>query len=524
MSGIKIGKKLIITLTSGMYEDPRFVFREYIQNSADQIDIALKTGLLYKNDASIIINIDKQARNIIFYDNATGIESSKVKDVLGNVANSEKSGVDTKGFIGIGRLGGLAYCDKLQFITSFKGESSKTIMTWDAKKLNELIHDPGVDDDAAQVIQRVFEIQSEPAEEDDHFFEVRMLSVHRSSNALLDVDSVREYLSMVAPVPFSAFLYANKIMTHIADSNYEIPPEYCIIINNEQLFKAYRKSIYKVNGSNKEVCDTLHDVRFKEFRLSNGELAAWMWYGLSNFESQINKLGNVQRGLRLRCKNIQIGDDFTIISKKFFKEDRGTHYFVGEIHIVHPNIRPNSRRDYFIENDVLNEFEHLLKVFCSEYLNDLYYDASRLKNAIKKENELSELITKYDEKKEKGFASKVEESTLNDKIKSTQVELNRRTKTADKIIQKAKSDNTLDIIVKGIESKYKQNINTNGQGNDIGNGEKTTKPKSYLTDQLSKLKRGEVKVVRRIFDIIHRVLTPDQAEQLVQKIVEELKH
>ena len=37
-----IGKDVIESLTFSMYEDSRFIFREYIQNSADQIDKAVK--------------------------------------------------------------------------------------------------------------------------------------------------------------------------------------------------------------------------------------------------------------------------------------------------------------------------------------------------------------------------------------------------------------------------------------------------------------------------------------------------
>ena len=37
-----IGKDVIESLTLGMYEDCRFIFREYIQNAADQIDKAVR--------------------------------------------------------------------------------------------------------------------------------------------------------------------------------------------------------------------------------------------------------------------------------------------------------------------------------------------------------------------------------------------------------------------------------------------------------------------------------------------------
>ena len=52
-----------------------------------------------------------------------------------------------------------------------------------------------------------------------------------------------------------------------------------------------------------EVCQ-----EFKKFYDKNGELLAWMWYGLSRFEKAIPAC-NKMRGLRLRKENIQIGGD-----------------------------------------------------------------------------------------------------------------------------------------------------------------------------------------------------------------------
>ena len=45
----QIGKDVIESLTLGMYEDCRFIYREYIQNAADAIDKAVSEGLMEKN-------------------------------------------------------------------------------------------------------------------------------------------------------------------------------------------------------------------------------------------------------------------------------------------------------------------------------------------------------------------------------------------------------------------------------------------------------------------------------------------
>lgn len=46
---ITIGKFTLETLTSGMYDRPKDLFREYIQNAVDSIDVAVKNNAkIYK--------------------------------------------------------------------------------------------------------------------------------------------------------------------------------------------------------------------------------------------------------------------------------------------------------------------------------------------------------------------------------------------------------------------------------------------------------------------------------------------
>ena len=45
MDNPQIGKDVIESLTLGMYEDCRFIYREYIQNAADAVDKAISLSL-----------------------------------------------------------------------------------------------------------------------------------------------------------------------------------------------------------------------------------------------------------------------------------------------------------------------------------------------------------------------------------------------------------------------------------------------------------------------------------------------
>ena len=60
-----IGKDVIESLTTSMYDDSRFIFREYIQNAADQIDLAVEEKILdEKSKGEIEINIDTANKRI----------------------------------------------------------------------------------------------------------------------------------------------------------------------------------------------------------------------------------------------------------------------------------------------------------------------------------------------------------------------------------------------------------------------------------------------------------------------------
>lgn len=49
------GKNVIETLSEGMYDNPLFLFREYVQNAADAIDAAEKDGILETGAGEIVI-------------------------------------------------------------------------------------------------------------------------------------------------------------------------------------------------------------------------------------------------------------------------------------------------------------------------------------------------------------------------------------------------------------------------------------------------------------------------------------
>lgn len=518
MPEIRIGKTVIETLTSGMYEDARFVYREYIQNAADQIDKAVELGILEnRNEGKIHLSIDAKEKRIIIEDNATGIKSDEFFSILANIALSTKDRTKDKGFRGIGRLGGLGYCRKLIFETTYKGENVKSIMTWDADNLQQKLNDHKLDLDAASVVNSVIKTDYETIDKDEHFFKVILENV--SNSDLLCKNNIVEYLSMVAPVPYQPhFIFKNKIYDELKKEGLSID-EYCIFINTDRLFKAYSTTFYDLKGTQKYSYDDVFDIDSFKILNSENEIIAWGWFGLSKFDKQIPSKGNIARGIRLRKGNIQIGSENTLV--KLHKEQRGNFYFIGEVHGFNPELIPNSRRDYFNENSTSKLLDKKLKELFHGKFYKLYHDANKLKNAVKKIDNFKVLKDDFKEKVNNGnFSSKQQENDLKEYLEKARTEAANKSKELTRFKEKAATDTTLSKIYdKIVTDEVDTNVEETTQ---IENNNGKIK---YRTQKLSRLDRKQEKVVRRIFEIIDLMLPDlkDRGEELKQKIEEEFK-
>ena len=192
------GKNIFDSLTTGMYADSKVIYREYIQNACDQIDKAIKLGIIDKEEASIDILINEKDRYICIKDNATGIKKEQFKTNLGDIANSNKKIGQNKGFRGIGRLCGLAYCTTLKFTASYKGENTASIMTCDAKQMRDMLYDEkkySVDEIWEKIVR--FDFIDEDI--DEHYFKVELININKENTTLLNVDEICDYLSFIAP-------------------------------------------------------------------------------------------------------------------------------------------------------------------------------------------------------------------------------------------------------------------------------------------------------------------------------------
>lgn len=346
-----IGKYTLDTISIGMYNNPLMLFREYVQNSVDAIDEAIASQGLEMGDARILIGVDGRARALAIQDNATGIPADDVWRRLNNVGSSTKKAQLDRGFRGIGRLGGLGYCQKLTFTTKARGEKVYSINSWDCAKLRALINEENGGADVADIIASVSKVRQSryDGNRDDHFFRVEMEDVKSPRDVLLNVPIIRSYLSQVAPVPFNKniFSYTNEVDYELRSRvpGYET---YRIDVNGERMFKPYSDHI----RLGQDRYDKIQGIDFQEL-YNHTSVLAFGWLARTGFKGVVNQTSCVE-GIRVRSGNIQIGDKELLAG--FFRERRFNNYIVGELHVSNSNLVPNSRRDDFEDNRTKEEF------------------------------------------------------------------------------------------------------------------------------------------------------------------------
>jgi len=131
------GAFVLETLTLGMYGESRNAIREYIQNGFDSLRQAVADGLVGEADARIEITLNSEQQRLSIRDNGGGLRTENAVSVLASVGASNKDYRRNAGFRGIGRLAGIVFCDRLTFTTKAPGQTRRTVVTFDAKKLRE---------------------------------------------------------------------------------------------------------------------------------------------------------------------------------------------------------------------------------------------------------------------------------------------------------------------------------------------------------------------------------------------------
>ena len=343
-----VGPSILGLITSGIYDNPLVIYREYIQNSVDEL------SALHDVDSKVKITINTAQKKITICDNGPGLTYQECFERLIPIAASQKYLGKDRGFRGIGRLSGLAFADSVAFLTRTARSEPVTRVVWSGTGgTNQISSLPTTEQDMRTFVnvECLYD-----ADYPDHFFKVELDGVSRlAAGVLMNREAVRSYIGEVCPVPLAEdFQFAEEIHALFPPS--QSPYSIRVTLNDEDQPIQRQRPPTITLPSNKE-------DHFREFErvmvpsIDGEETAALGWIAHSSYLGAIPKNKGV-RGIRARAGNIQVGDEH--VFDHLFEEERFNRWCVGELHILDPRIIPNGRRDYFESSPHLRNLENRL--------------------------------------------------------------------------------------------------------------------------------------------------------------------
>lgn len=498
---VHVGKYTLESLTTGMYSDPKIVYREYIQNSVDSLENAVSIGILEPQSMRIDIVVNIEESYISIKDNGTGISAKTAAKTLMNVGSSKKINSNSRGFRGIGRLGGMSYCNTLVFTTSAENEDVKTIISFDCKKLRRLLV-PGEYEDMSlsAVLEEITTIETLPEKVEKHYLRVEMKEVNGFSD-LLDIETAKSYISQVAPLSYQSryFIYISQLKEFLSQNGYFIE-EFPIFIGEDE---SDLTPIYKPNKSRfrsergKKTIDEITSMSYFDITIDD-ELYALGWYGNCGWYGFLSD--KELSGFRVRKGNILIGDSKTM--NVIFKEARFNGWTQGEIFIVTDKLIPNARRDDFEQNDAYYKLIEALSNGVGLEVARTIREASLTRNnpnakALREvEKKLEEASTTVVE----GFNSMVDKERLITTLNNTFTSLS-ELKVGDDLSTKKKE----------LQEKVEKVI------------EEVTGSKNFKINQInSGIDKKSKHVLKVVSDILSRKLAKVLVDEIIEDIVSEL--
>ena len=498
---VQVGKYTLESLTTGMYSDPKIVYREYIQNSVDSLEHAVSLGMLEQQGMRIDIIVNADESYISIKDNGTGISAAEAAQTLMNVGSSKKRNANNRGFRGIGRLGGMSYCNTLVFTTSAENEKVKTVVSFDCKKLRHLLV-PGEYEDMSlsAVLEEITTIETFPEKEEKHYLCVEMVDVNGFSD-LLDIDAARSYISQVAPLPYQSrhFIYTSQLKSYLSDNGY-IVEEFPIFVGENE---SDLEPVYKPNKSRfrsdrgKRTVDEISSMKYFNVTV-DGELYALGWYGNCGWYGFLSE--KEISGFRVRKGNILIGDSHTM--NAIFKEARFNGWTQGEIFIVTDKLIPNARRDDFEQNDAYYKFMEALSNSVGTEIARTIREASLTRNNpnAKALREIERKIGEASTAVAEGFNSTVDKEKMVTALTESAASLAGLRVSEDLTSKKKELQEKIEAAIEEVSESKNFKINQINSG----------------IDKKSK------QVLKVVSDILSRKLAKALVDEIIEDIVTEL--
>jgi hypothetical protein len=270
-------------------------------------------------------------------------------------------------------LSGIAVCNTIFISTKRKGENKKYLIKIDAKKIREEIENKTKK--LTLVLTENVTIGETSAPIDEHGTHVRLHEILDESKVyLLSIENMLDYMSLTLPVDFDPKFIFYKRITQELKKNVPHYKPVNIFLGDQPI---YRPPFIKDLDPPQII------------PLTKGkELLGFSWFCMHKDKKAVEEPSS--RGIIYKKYGFTVGDR-NICLNWWQKAQHLINWCVGEIHIIHPSILPNSERIDFEnsheKDELISQLQKKLQVAIDEASRQKSFFIN-LEDRIKKVNTL----------------------------------------------------------------------------------------------------------------------------------------
>ena len=373
-----IGARLLANLARGIYNHEA-VLREYVQNARDSYCRLPNIP----EHATIHIRTTGDS-GISIQDNGVGMDEGDIK-ASKKIAVSPKSNQEgLVGFRGIGIWAGFQACKQLEIDTTKLGDSNRYKLQIDFRDILQHVDE---DINIKELLDNRFRITKTAAGQDEHFTIVKLVGLRDDYKRLAQREELQRIVSQTLPCKVDPQFAHESFVTEFAQSLGD-NSEFCILVDGGEVLKKFPAGLQPPQSVSLE---------------RDGEVYARAWF-CTHSRSIPSRGGYEYRNFRLRVQNFAVGrlgifDDedgsgFGISRIPTLNSAAHLNWHVGEIHIIHPDIKPDTPRSS-LELDTLSRR-------AIEEIRAFYEDRIADSRALADLNGYNRLIKTIEERLEQG--------------------------------------------------------------------------------------------------------------------------
>lgn len=333
-----VGSSLLQDLARGLYHRHE-VIREYVQNAVDAHRLFEHQ---HGTEPGGPIQIEVSTNKVSFLDRGVGMSEKEIRKVK-SIAISKKQNADVPltGHKGVGIWAGLSYFDTLTVLTSAFGDSCAYELIIRFRRIAESISDDASID---QVLNNNYEIKVYEEDPNKHYTDVSLEGPYGPAREwFLDADKIRDAIRRYCPCQLDpTFGLYSELTQWYHDHKIQF---YDIKVDGQTVYRSYPSSVEDFRQDTISIDDQPVAYYWHAIHKENGILEPR--------EDQLLAFRIVQNGFVLGGDNLyseEMQDYDRLKLENYLK------WYIGEIHVTAPDLRPDLQRRRFEESERTRQF------------------------------------------------------------------------------------------------------------------------------------------------------------------------